>query len=423
MRLRAWHAAALFSTAALLNAAVIKSDDTHLRAGCAEDSDVRATVPAGAPVTIRSMMSGESVPCYKVAVTVDGKTVEGYVNAESIGGLEEFDRGRRDAELLDWNQVMGAFHLPGAGSPAGGGPPGALTVRSSNLAAKAAALIEASQPLKALSMLEPELKKQRDPDLLALAGAAAWRADDTGRALEYWRGSLELHPNPELQALYARLQRETQNDRSTDKLLGMRVQLRYEASMIPAETARQMLGALDQEYGRITLELGCPAEERVIAIAQSREAYRAATQTAEWSGGLFDGRIRVPVAAGAQAVDPELRRTLAHEMVHACLSMLGQWPSWLQEGVAQKLSGDRLSPAVRKKITELTSTGRLPGLNDLGRDWSHLDAEQAQGAYAMSLAAVELFYENYGGLGLRNLLRSPEKLPDITADLDRRLKQ
>jgi len=422
MGLRAWPAAALFASAALLytatlRAAVIKTDNTRVRAGCAEDSGVRVTVPAGAPATIRSMLSGEGVPCYKVAVTVDGKTIEGYVNADAIGGREEFDRSRRAAETIDWSNVMGAILPPATGTR------GPSSAPASNLLVQAAELIQASQPLKALQMLEPEIKKQgRDPDLLALAGAAAWRADDLPQALAYWRSSLELRPNAELQTLYARLQRETQNDHSPDQLIGMRVQLRYEASTIPVEKARQMLGVLDQEYGRITAELGCPGEERVIAIAQSPEAYRAATQAAEWSGGLFDGRIRVPVG-GAQTVEGELRRTLAHEMVHACLSMLGQWPAWFQEGTAQKLSGDKLSPAAQQKVTELVRSGQLPGLNELGRDWSHLNPEQAQAAYAMSLAAVDLFYANYSGLGLRNLLRNPGRLPEITADLDRRLKQ
>ncbi len=423
MSLRTWALAAAAGMGTLFGATAISHDNTPVRAGCSADSAVRTTVAAGTPAVIRAMISGESEPCYMIAVTVDGKTTEGYVNGGAIQGVEEFDRARRKAEQLDWNQVMAAYRPPAASSAGTGtAPVPQMTGPLAKLATEAAALLDGSQPLKALSMLEPELKKQRDPSLLALAGAAAWRADDVPKALEYWHDSLELRPDPGLQVLYARLEQEKQNDHSTEKLLGMRVQLRYEPSMIPTETARQMLGVLDQEYGRISGELGCPAEERVIAIAQSREAYHAATQTAEWNGGLFDGRIRVPVG-GSQTVDAALRRALAHEMVHACMSMLGQWPAWLQEGVAQKLSGDTLSPAARKKITEWTQSGTLPGLNELGRDWSHMSTEQAQAAYAMSLAAVDLFYQNYSGLGLHNLLRSPERLPAITADLNRLLKQ
>jgi len=281
-------------------------------------------------------------------------------------------------------------------------------------------LVQAAQPQRALQLLEPRLPGARDPNLLAVAGAAAWRSDDIPGALEYWKASLELRPNPDLQALYDKLQREARNNHAAARLLGMRVQLRYDADAISAETARQMLGTLDQAYARINAELGCPNQERVIAVAQTREDYLKSTQSAEWSGGQYDGRIHLPITGKP---GENLDRTLAHEMVHACLTMMGQWPAWLQEGVAQKLSGDTLSPAARKQLAAALRADLVPHLWQLGQDWSRLDADSARVAYAESLAAVDLFVEAYTGLGLRNLLRSPERLPEIAQDLDRRLRQ
>jgi hypothetical protein len=434
MKVQAGLAAAVVCASALApgfaSGASVATREAPLRSGCAGDSDVRVTVPAGAPLTIRSMMSGESAPCYKVAANIDGKTVEGYIDAAAIGGLEDFERSRREAEHLDWGQVAGAFHLSGAGGaasgPSGAATPGLdadhLSVKgpAGGLAVQAMSLINASQPQKALELLEPQLKKTRDPDILAVAGAAAWRSDDTSRAAEYWKASLELRPNADLQKLYDRLQHETQNDSAGAKLIGMRVQLRYDADAIPIESARDMLGTLDREYARITAELGCPGQERVIAVAQSRDAYLKATQAAEWSGGQYDGRIHVPITGKP---GENLQRVLAHEMVHACLTMMGRWPGWLQEGVAQKLSGDTLTPEARKQLTQALQSDKVPKLAELGENWSRLDSDSARAAYAESLAAIDLFYENYNGLGLRNLLRSPERLPEITVDLDRLLRQ
>src|SRR5262249_52107010 len=146
--------------------------------------------------------------------------------------------------------------------------------------------------------VESELKKNRDPGLLAIAGLVAWRADDSARALEYLRAYLDLEPNPDLEEMYNRVLREHRADTGNDRLVGMRVQLRYEGVSIPAATARQMLSVLDEEYGRISMQLGCSATERVIAVAQTPEAYRQTTNAAEWSGGQFDGKIRVPVFEG-----------------------------------------------------------------------------------------------------------------------------
>ncbi len=39
----------------------------------------------------------------------------------------------------------------------------------------------------------------------------------------------------------------------------------------------------------------------------------------------------------------------------------------------------------------------------------------------MSLAAVEMFFQEYQGYGLGNLIRNPERLAQITAELDKKL--
>src|ERR1019366_1351277 len=164
-----------------------------------------------------------------------------------------------------------------------------------SVAERATQLIETSQPDKALEILEPEIRSRKDPGLLALAGVAAWRGDDSLRALELWRRSLDIQPNPDLEALYRRVDRETKGDQSAEKLYGVRVLLRYDNATVSPETARQMVGALDEEYARVSADLGCYAEERIVAIVQSREAYRKTTDAAEWNAGQYDGRIRVPV--------------------------------------------------------------------------------------------------------------------------------
>ena len=386
----------------------VKHDGTPLRTGCAGDSDVVATLSAGTPLTIRYALPGEG--CFKVVVQSGGTNVEGYLSENAILGLEDFEKGRRDAAWLDAAQVVGAIRSSVSGGGRG----------NQNLASIAAHLIESSQPAKALQLLEPEILHKKDPELLALAGVAAWRNDDSRGALEYWRTSLDLQPNPDVERLYRRVERETQGDRSSDKLIGLRVLLRYDGAAVPGDTARQMLAMLDQEFSRISGQLGCSAEERVVAIVQTAAAYRKTTQAAEWNGGQYDGRIRVPIVDG-QGVDASFRRTLSHEITHACLTMIGRWPAWLQEGLAQKLSGDILTPALQHRIADMARQGKLPRLANLGQDWSRMDTDHAMAAYGLSLAAVELFYENYSQYGIANLLRNPERLPDITSDLDTKL--
>ncbi len=300
------------------------------RLRCRRPGNCRHDLPAGAEVTIRFVLSGESTPCYKIATMVGGKELTGYVAASALQGLDAFDQGLREAAWVDVNQVMNAVRPAATASRAGiAGKPPALAETSGGAAWNPAS------PKKRCNSSSPQSGGPRDPGLLALAGAAAWRADDSGKALVYWRQSLDLQPNPALETLYQRVQKENTNDQSSARLFGVRIALRYEAGAIGVDTARQMVAVLDQEFARISAELGCVAEERIVAIAQSPEAYRKTTDAAEWSGGQFDGRIRVPVGPGQGSIaDATIRRTLAHEITHACLTLTGRWPAWLQGRIA-----------------------------------------------------------------------------------------
>ncbi|HEX5432303.1 MAG TPA: hypothetical protein VFW83_10065, partial [Bryobacteraceae bacterium] len=250
-------AALLASTAA---GASIKQNGAPLRDGCDADAKTIAALPAGTRVTVGYELAGEAVPCYQVTASASGKDITGYVAASALGGLESFDDGLRGAAWLDWPQV-----LDSARSSAKTTSPGPL--------AAALRLLQSGEPSKALESIEPEVKAHPSPGLLAWAGLAASRADDSHKALAYWREALDEGPDPGLQMLYERLEREVKNDRSTEKLYGARVFLRYDPASISAGTARQMLSILDSEFTRVSGELGCNAQERVVAVAQSRAAY------------------------------------------------------------------------------------------------------------------------------------------------------
>src|SRR5437868_1084485 len=148
---------------ALFLAVTVKDDQAPLRAGCAADARVVATLPAGTPVTLRYSMAGESVPCYKVAVEVDGKHVDGYLPASSMEGLNSFEQGRRDAAWVSTPatprvSTADALSAARSSSPlAAEGAAAAVPDRATRiLMAQASALIEGNQPAKALALLEPE---------------------------------------------------------------------------------------------------------------------------------------------------------------------------------------------------------------------------------------------------------------------------
>ena len=392
-----------------------KQDQTALRSGCDATAQVIASLPGGTPVEIRFRLSDGS-DCFKVAALLDGKLVMGYVPASGLAGLDQFEKGRTSAASADTIRDLRPMEAASQ----------KLIVRSGDLSLeRASQLLAANQPAQALELLEPAVKRHRnDPNVLLLTGLAAYRSDQLRAALDYWKQSLDLAPNDTLSRVYERVRREAEADHSGEKLLGMHIALRYEGEALPSDTARAILSTLDEDYSHIADQLGCSSDERIVAIVQSRDAYLRGTGAAEWSGGEYDGRIHIAWTEGKQ-VGPQMRRALAHELVHACLTSIpsggAPWPAWLQEGLAQKLSGDQLSSASRDQLRQLAAAHQIPRLEDLHQDWSQLSVDNARLAYNLALAAADALYDNYSSSGIRNVVNNPQNLPQITADLDRKL--
>lgn len=387
-------------------AAAAISTPTALRSGCASQEPIIAQLPAGQPIRILSALSSDAGSCYKIETVFDGRTVSGYVWAGAVQGSEAFERARQQARD---SALAKPVH------PARAMAQALAQSRRSHPALKAWELIEANQPAEALGLVEPELKRYpADPFLLAVAAMAYYRLDNLDRAILYWRAAHDIEPSPSLEALLRRAETEKGADTGSERMVGARVILRYERAALDAELARVMLDALDQEYARLVTQLGCRATEKVVAVVQSRQAYLQSTRAAEWSAGLWDGRIHIPVSQ-TRAVSKEMRETIAHELVHACLYELGSWPAWLHEGLAQKYSGRSLSRPERAALEELIAARKVPKLDQLGQNWSQLEGEHARIAYGLALLAAETLLELYENTGIGNLLRNPSELRRVEA--------
>jgi hypothetical protein len=398
----------------LLATGLFVKQDAPLRAGCQSSDEVVAHVPAGSPAEVRFAMSGTTETCYKVSIQVGGKTLDGYVPASALEGLEEFTKQIQKAASVAAGRTMTPRATEQVNLPSVVGSPDHPLVRASKM-------LEQRQPRAALDVVEQGMRVYgRDYQTLLLAGIAAYQADETRIALDYLRESQRLHEDLSVQRLIAKLEKEQSSDKSGEKLYGNRFLLRYEGGNLDADVARAMVATLEQEFSRIASQLGCRTDERIVAIVQSWPAYRATTGAAEWSGGQFDGKIRIPVA-NSKSLDDRTRQVFAHELVHACLSNMGSWPAWLHEGMAQKLSGEIMTPGMRSNLRALMRANKVPRLENMSQSWSRLSAQHAAAAYAVSFEAVDLMMEMYANFGIANVLRNPAMLPQVTAALDKRL--
>ena len=157
-----------------------------------------------------------------------------------------------------------------------------------------------------------------------------------------------------------------------------------------AALAAHATDALNAAFWRIGQELGAYPSNAIQVILYTEKQFRDITRAPEWSDGLYDGRIRIPVAGAGRA--PGLfESVLTHELTHAMLASLAPSgvPAWLHEGLAQHFEGADLQAARRR----LRAHGRRIPLDQLERGFTGLTTAGAIVAYDESLAAVSTIIE------------------------------
>ena len=441
----------------------VKADQTSLRVACGQAGESIAVLPAGKKVRLRFALSASASPCYSVTADVDGRSLKGFISREAVDGFEGFERSRRLAstdiasagagsaaetapgalsisgfsasEMVDLPGVSGAAPhvtdalrraqelferqefdeaeklLAGLG-PAPGDPSVAVH--------RAQALLRLARIDGAHRVIQTALRTYPDhPDLLAFAGLALYFRDDLPGARSYLKRSLAFHSNSGVAALLRKIDKESAGDKSGGVTYGTRFVLRYEDESLSAADARRVRDAFESEVSRISFQLGCESGERVTVILQSGENFRNTTGSQKWSGGSYDGKIRIVLGEGG-IVDDQVRRSLSHEFVHACLTRRGSWPGWFHEGVAQHLSGVRLTGNKWTLLKQAHEANGLPKLEELGIGWMSRHASDAAVAYLLGLAAAEILYRD--PLQVRNLLANPTRLPELAAVLDQRIR-
>jgi len=171
----------------------------------------------------------------------------------------------------------------------------------------------------------------------------------------------------------------------------------------PAEAAlaERAAGILEAAYWRVGTALQCYPDDVVTVVLYTREQFRDITQSPEWAGGAFDGRIRVPVQGALQNV-AEFERVLIHEFTHALVHSLAPRgvPAWLNEGLAVLFEGADLT----RQREQVRSAPAVPALDRLERSFEKLGPGQARVAYALSAVAAAALMEQAGAAAVVNLL-------------------
>ncbi len=244
-------------------------------------------------------------------------------------------------------------------------------------------------------------------DAWKFLGFAEYNLDRVEEAIRNWKKSLSLSPDPEVEKLLERAQRETAAEERFLEASSGHFTLRFEGRQISPEFGREILAAMELLFRDLERDLEDSPRDTIMVILYTGQAFYDVTQAPSWTGALFDGKIRVPLE-GLTSVTPELRSVLRHEMTHSFVRARakGRCPAWLNEGLAQVEEGKTSA-----RYAARLQNGRLP-LTALTEPFAGLDASVVPAAYAVSLAAVEMLKQSQG---LGDLGRVLDRLATGTA--------
>lgn len=223
-----------------------------------------------------------------------------------------------------------------------------------------------------------------------LLGEIFYREGDLDRAIAIYEAALKYVPgNPELTARLKTFRGEADVHSTLIERRDDRFRVLFQGRT-DGPLAAQATGLLTKAFWRVGQMLGAYPSDPVLVMLYTEKQFRDITRAPEWSGGLYDGKIRVPVAGASRS--PQLfERVLTHELTHAMVSALAPRgvPSWLHEGLAQYFDGSSVDGARRR----LQSHGRRIPLDHLDGGFDDLTTAGAIVAYDESLVAVRTILE------------------------------
>jgi len=230
-----------------------------------------------------------------------------------------------------------------------------------------------------------------------MLGEICYLTNRMEEALEHWQEALKIKPGDSYTKKRVRqlkIYKKVSGNFETEKAMMFSVSFDGTAKPQLRELVLDMLSEISRRVGQ---ELNLyPTRQIPVILLTSREFFDI-TGSPHWAGGVYEGHIKVPVDNYQPGL---LKIILAHEYVHAVIfdRLSYRCPWWLNEGLAQYLSGDRQGNQEKlQAAAKFIREGTVPPLEEFPGDWLKAqDAQTVKTAYVLALSAAHYFIDNYG---------------------------
>ena len=267
------------------------------------------------------------------------------------------------------------------------------------------------------------------PDILFYLAKIQYDAGNLAAAVEFLEKAVALkadfHAATEM---LAKLKREISVEKSMDRGYSSKFVISYDAEM-KSPLAGDILSTLEDAYSDVGRDLSTFPTGRITVILYTRKDYKSVTAGPDWSGGLYDGKIRLPVG-GAQELNDQLKSVLFHEYTHVVVQEIthGNCPTWLNEGLAE-LEGRKIYSHPLVDLERAAARGAFIPFAKMESGFTALSSKEAALSYQQSYSLVNFMVNSYGwpkvteillnlGSGMTSAAAIKKAMADFGLDFD-----
>jgi len=251
-------------------------------------------------------------------------------------------------------------------------------------------------------VLEKKPKRQKAWEYL---GYCYYQRNRLPQAIEAWEKSLALNPKDDnLRGWLKKVRRESKVESTYTRNKSSHFQLIYDGNKT-SDAARVVNEMLEDAYRDLGSDLGVYPRGAVTVILYPQRAFYSVTGSHKWVGGLFDGKIRLPIQ-NLRTQTPRLARLIRHEYAHVLITQLApRCPVWLNEGLAQVVEGGDHRKLVALVASKHRAAKLLPFAALTGNMQKLGSAAKIRLAYAQSYSFVKYLDRLYSRRALSDLLK------------------
>jgi len=267
------------------------------------------------------------------------------------------------------------------------------------------------------------------PEVLFYLARIQYDSGNLASAAELLEKAVALKPDFSVaKEMAEKLKRELSVENSMDRGYSSKFVISYDAEM-KSHLANDILSTLEDAYSNVGRDLSTFPTGRITVILYTKKDYKSVTAGPDWSGGLYDGKIRLPVG-GAQELTDQLKSVLFHEYTHVVVQEIthGNCPTWLNEGLAE-LEGRKIFTHPHVEHGKSASSGAFIPFAKLESGFTSLGSKEAAASYQQSYSLVNFMVNSYGwpkvteillnlGAGMNSAAAIKKAMADFGLDFD-----